>query len=617
MPNIIADEKDVRFALFDVLKVQDLSKTEKFSAFSQDVMEMILSEAQKFAENVLFPLNLRGDKEGVKFEDGKVYSVPGTKETYRAYMKGGWLTAREKEDLGGQGMPQSLHIVTEEMFLAANFSFTTTPHVTHDAAKLIELFGTEEQKRLYMKKMYGGEWIGTMVMTEPDAGSDLGGIRTKAFRRDDGTYSIAGSKIFITNGDTDVTENIVHLILARIEGDLPGTRGLSIFIVPKIRVNPDGSLSGERNDVICGRIEEKLGLHASPTCQMSFGENNNCIGYLLGKEREGISIMFRLINPSRLGVGAWGTGTASIAYLHALRYAKNRIQGAPIDDPKKRVPIIQHPDIRRILMTMKSHIEGMRCFQYYLAYAMDLSAIAEEKEEKERWGRIVDLLMPVLKGYCSEKGFEIANQAIQVYGGYGLSKEYPVEQLMRDVRTGCIVEGTTAVQGMDLAFRKITMEKGKVFADFLAGMDEIATKMASDKGWKDYLDQFSQTRASLAAVPAIFGEQLGKGEKSFPYLKANLFLEAFGDLLVAWFLLQSAFVAQERLDAIFKEKGTADARSREALIDANADAAFFSGKVLSARHFISTILPVTTGKLASIKWNDVSAWEMRESSFGG
>ena len=617
MPNILADEKDVRFTLFDVLKVQDLSKTEMFSAFPQDVMGMIITEAQKFAENVLFPLNLEGDKEGVKFKDGQVYSVPGTREAYKAYTEAGWMTARESEELGGQGMPHSLNIFAEEIFLAANFSFTTTPHVTHDGAKLIELYGTEEQKRLYMQKMYGGQWIGTMVLTEPGAGSDLGGIQTKAVRRDDGTYSISGSKIFITNGDTDVTENIVHLILARIEGDLPGTRGLSIFIVPKIRVNADGSLSGERNDVTCTRIEEKLGLHASPTCQMNFGENNNCIGYLLGKEREGINIMFRLINPSRLGVGAWGTGTASIAYLHALRYAKDRIQGTHIEDSKKKVPIIQHPDVRRILMTMKSQVEGMRCFQYYLAYAMDRAHIATEKEEKDKYNRLVDLLMPVLKGYCSEKGFEMANQAIQVYGGYGLSKEYPVEQLMRDVRTGCIVEGTTAVQGMDLAFRKITMEKGKVFADFLAGMDEIAAKMAADGGWRNYIDQFKETKTALAGVPAIFGEQLGNGRKSFPYLKANLFLEAFGDMLVAWFLLQSAFVAQEKLEAIFKEKGATDAQSKALITDSNADAAFFSGKILSAKHFIGTILPVTTGKIASIKWNDISAWEMRDASFGG
>jgi hypothetical protein len=617
MPNILADEKDIRFALFDVLNVQDLSKTEKFSAFSCDVMNMILSEAQKFAENILFPLNLRGDKEGVKFKDGQVYTVPGTKEAYKAYAEAGWLTARESEDMGGQGMPHCLNIVAEELFLAANFCFTTTPHVTHDGAKLIELYGTEEQKRLYMRKMYSGEWIGTMVLTESGAGSDLGGIQSKAIRRDDGTYSISGSKIFITNGDTDVTDNIIHLILARIEGDLPGTRGLSIFIVPKIRVNPDGSLSGERNDVTCARIEEKIGLHASPTCQMNFGENNNCIGYLLGKEREGINIMFRLINPSRLGVGAWGTGTASIAYLHALRYAKDRIQGTHINDSKKKIPIIQHPDIRRILMTMKSHVEGMRCFQYYLAYTMDRAHIAAEKEERDKLNRLVDLLMPVLKGYCSEKGFEIANSAIQVYGGYGLSKEYPVEQLMRDVRTGCIVEGTTAVQGMDLTFRKVTIENGKVFFDFLAGMDEVIAKMAADEGWKDYLDQFQVTKTSLAGVPGIFGEQMGKGNKPFPYLKANLFLEAFGDLLVAWFLLQSAAVAQAKLNEIFKAKNATNVQSRDLIIEQNTDAAFFSGKILSAKHFIGTILPITVGKLASIKWPDISAWEIKEQSFGG
>lgn len=613
MSSLLTDEKDVRFALFDVLGVQELANTEKYSAYPQDTIEMIYSEAQKFADNVLFPLGVKGDKEGARFENGKVYTTPGTKEAHRSYIESGWMTACESEEIGGQGMPLVLGIAINELFHGANTPFCFFTGVSHHAAKLIEVFGTEEQKRLYMDKIYAGEWLATMALTEPGSGSDLSSLRTKATRRDDGTYAISGSKIFITNGDQDISENIVHLTLARIEGDPEGAKGVSLFIVPKIRLNDDGSMTGEANDVVCTRIEEKIGLHASPTCQMTFGENNNCVGYVLGKEREGLRIMFHMINASRMGVGGWGTGAASAAYLHAVRYAKERVQGARIDNPKMKTPIIGHPDVRRMLMNMKSHVEGMRLLLYYIGLLMDREEVATAPEEKEKLHQLIEMLTPVLKGYCSEKGFEVTNQAIQIYGGYGLCSEYPVEQFMRDTRPTCILEGTTGVQSMDLVFRKI--KKG--FTEFLAGMDDTTAKMAGKNEWAKYIEQFNSVKALLATFPSVFDEQVGKGNNVFPYMKANLFLEAFGDVIIAWFLLQSAVVAQEKLEAIFNEKGAADEQSRIALIDDNADAAFYSGKLMSAKHFIATILPITSGKLASIKWDDISAWEVREQSFGG
>jgi alkylation response protein AidB-like acyl-CoA dehydrogenase len=618
MANVLIDERDVRFVLFDLLKVQELSQTDKYAAFSEDVLGLILSEAQKFAETIIFPLNIKGDKEGAEYKDGMVYSTPGTKEAYQSFVEGGWLIPCESEDLGGQGMPHVVMTATHEMFFAANFPFMCYVNLTHDAAKLIEIFGTEEQKRLYMDRMYGGEWTGTMALTEPGAGSELGAIQVKATRRDDGTYSMSGSKIFITNGEHDVAENIIHMVLARIDGDPPGTKGLSVFIVPKYRVNPDGSL-GERNDVVCSRIEEKIGLHASPTTSLTFGDNNNCTGYLLGGEREGIKIMFHMMNASRLEVGAAGQGTASVSYQHSIRYARERVQGQSIDnpDPTKRVPIIQHPDIRRMLLTMKAYVEGMRALLYYCSYAMDIVSVAKDQDEQAKWSRIIDLLIPIVKAYLTEKGVDTASQAVQLYGGYGCCSEYPVEQFMRDSKVCCIFEGTTGIQGMDLALRKLNMGKGKVYGDFLNGMEDVVLKLSSTEGWGEYLKQFNAARSALAEVPSVFASQAAKGNRSFPYLKATPFLEAFGDVIIAWFLLQGSNVAQEKLNELFEKKGAGDPEAQRKLIDDNADAAFYSGKIQSAKHFVSAVLPVTVGKLEAIKWNDISPWEIREQSFGG
>jgi len=616
MASMLVDERDIQFVLFEFLKVQELSRSEKYSAFSKDVLKLILSEAQKFSESELFPLNVRGDKEGAKYVNGRVHATPGTKEIYESFAQSGWLTPCESEDMGGQGMPHVIMTAAHEMFFAANFPFMCYVNLSHDAAKLIELFGTAEQKKLYLEKMYGGQWTGTMAITEPGAGSDVGAVQTKAVRQEDGTYKISGSKIFITCGEHDIAENIVHMVLARVEGDMPGTKGLSIFIVPKYRPHADGN-AHESNDVFCTRIEDKIGLHASPTASISFGENNDCIGYILGRERDGIKIMFHMINSSRLEVGAWGQSTASVSYLHALHYARERVQGSSIQDPDKKVPIIQHPDIRRILLSMKAHVEGMRALLYYCSYAMDCVSLSQEKEEKEKWEKTIDLLIPVVKAYLTEKGLEIASQAVQVHGGYGCSREYPVEQFMRDAQAGCIFEGTTGIQAMDLALRKLNMNKGKVFIDFLARMEATASQARNTGGWKEYIDQFDKVKTAIADVPSVFKEQVAKGNASFPFLKANLFLDAFGDLIIAWFLLQNALIAQEELAALTKQKGAHDKKTIEAFIDEDPEMAFFSGKIQNARFFIGNILPITMGKITSIKWNDSSAWEIKERSFGG
>lgn len=616
MGSLLVDERDVRFVQFEQFKIQELCEKERFAEFSQDVFEMVLTEGLKFAENVLFPLYLQGDKEGARYEGGEVYSTPGTREAYQSYVEGGWLTFCEDEEVGGQGLPHSLMAPAHEMFFS-NFPFMCYTNLTHDAAKLIEIYGTDEQKRLYMEKMYGGQWTGTMALTEPEAGSDVGAVKLKAIPKSDGTYSMVGSKIYITNGDHNVAENIVHLVLARIEGDPPGTKGLSIFIVPKYRVNEDGS-TGEPNDITCVGIEHKMGLHASPTASLAFGENGNCVGYILGKEREGIKIMFHMMNSSRLEVGMWGQAISSLSYLHALNYARERLQGQSLvrPDPSKQVPIIQHPDIRRTLLMMKSYVEGMRAMLYYCAYAMDREVVAESEEEEKKWGRLIDLLIPICKAYPTDKAVEFASHAIQVYGGYGYSKEYPVEQFLRDSKVACIFEGTNGIQAMDLTLRKLSMGKGKVFADFLSGMDEVINKAYGIEEWKKYADQVAKTRSALAEIPSLFAKQSGKEGFIYPFLKATPFLEAAGDVAISWFLLWGAMIAQEKLEALFHDKGAEDAETQEALIEEKAEAAYLAGKIQSAKFFIGNILPITDGKIEAIKWGETSAWMIHERSFG-
>ncbi len=616
MGSLIVDERDIKFVLYDQLKVQELCEKEKYSDFSDEVFDMIIEQALKFTEEIIFPLNQEGDKDGARFEDGKVFSTPGTKEAYQAFVEGGWLTSCEDYEVGGQGLPHAIMTATHEMFFS-NFPFMCYVNLTHDAAKLIEIFGTDEQKKIYMEKMYGGEWTGTMCLTEPDAGSDVGAIKSKAIPREDGTYSIKGSKIFITNGENDIGDNIIHLLLARIEGDPSGTKGLSIFIVPKYRINPNGSI-GETNDVECTGIEHKMGLRASPTTSLSFGDNDDCVGYLLGNAQDGIRIMFHMMNSSRLEVGIWGQTTCSMSYLHALEYSRERKQGQDMlrKDPAAQVPIIQHPDIRQTLLMMKAYVEGMRAMLYYCGYAMDRQSVAEDDDEKKKWGGLVDLFIPICKAYPTEKGVEFASHAIQVHGGYGYSNEYPVEQFMRDSKVACIFEGTTGVQAMDLALRKLAMKKGTVFVNFINDMDEVIDKAVKIPELERYANQLKKTKTTILEVPKTFAAKGGEGQTFYPFLKATPFLDAMGDVVISWFLLWGATIAQEKLDNMFKENGASDAEKQAELIKNNNNASFLAGKIQSAKFFIGNVLPITGGKIEAIIWGDTSAWDINEQSFG-
>jgi hypothetical protein len=401
-----------------------------------------------------------------------------------------------------------------------------------------------------------------------------------------------------------MTENIVHLVLARIEGDPKGTRGLSIFIVPKYRVNSDGS-PGPHNDVTCMGIEQKMGLHASPTTSLSFGDNDDCHAYLLGQPREGIKIMFHMMNQSRLEVGLFGLGICSISYRHALAFARERLQGQGINGEPGQVPIVNHPDIRRNLLTMKAYVEGMRAMLYYCGYAMDRAEIAAGEDEQKKWQGIVDLLIPIAKAHATEKGVELSSLAMQVYGGAGYSNEYPVEQFMRDSKVACIFEGTTGIQAVDFALRKVPMKGGTVFKGFLDSMDEILNQASKQSDWGPFAGQLRKTRDALGLLPGILANGEERSRLRDQLLAATPFMEAASDTFVAYFLLWSAMVAENK---IAEKGGLPDTLERD------SELAYLAGKIDSARYFIANVLPVVDGKIAALTWKDSSACTIAVSS---
>ncbi len=617
MSNLLVNQRDQEFLLFEQLGIEKLFLTETFKDFSKEDVLMMLKEAEKMAINEILPTYAAGDKEGCVFKDGKVTVPKCYHEPYKKYVEAGWLCPTQPPEVGGQGMPVIMATANFEHCYAANFSFLMYPGLTHGAASLIQYFGTDEQKNKCMYKMYAGQWTGTMCLTEPGAGSDVGALKSTAKRLSDGTFSISGTKSFISCGDHDLTENIIHLVLARIEGDPSGTGGISIFIVPKYRVNLEGGV-GDLNDVHTGNIEHKMGINGSATCTLNFGDDGNCVGELLGKEREGLKIMFHMMNEARQEVGMQALGHASAALEHSIAYAKERIQSVPIWDMKnpdaKAVPIIQHPDVRRDLLWMKAHVEGIRALNYFTAYCMDMAKAYPEQHEK--WQGLVDLLTPVCKAYSSDKAMEICSKAIDVYGGYGYCQEYPVEQYMRDCKISCIYEGTNGIQALDLVGRKLGQNKGM---NVMTMFGEIGLTVAKAKGTdelKIYAIRLEEAYNALVDMTLTLA-QLGKSSSFLiPILNASPYLDIFGDVLVGHFLLQSAALATEKLKAIYQEKGVTDSRGRmRALIHENADVAYYSGKVAAAKFFAVEILCTVKARCEAIKSEEKIPIEMADESF--
>ncbi|MDY7031780.1 MAG: acyl-CoA dehydrogenase [Thermodesulfobacteriota bacterium] len=618
MGNTLVDERDVHFVLYEQLDVEKLCKTQKYKDFTKQDFDMVIEEARKLAVNVLLPTNGPGDKEGCKYENGKVKVPECFHEAFRLYIEGGWLTPTEDPEIGGQGLPFTVFAPLEEYFAGANGALGGYVMLTHGAAKLIEIHGTEEQKKKYMEKMYAGQWTGTMCLTEPGAGSDVGATKTTAKKNEDGTYTITGTKSFITAGEHDLAENIIHPVLARIEGAPPGTKGISLFLVPKIKVNEDGSL-GEENDVFCSGIEHKLGIHGSATTTLNFGDNGKCIGELLGEENKGMRIMFHMMNEARLGVGLQSLGQASSAYLNAVAYAKERLQGASIlsmgDPHAPQVAIINHPDVRRMLLWMKSYVEGMRAFTYYISFCQDMEIVAPDETEREKYADYIALLTPICKGFFSDISFQVIKEAIQVYGGYGYCCEYPVEQLLRDNKIASIYEGANGIQALDLVGRKLGMKKGTVLMNFFTDLSNFVEENKSNETLKTCFEELDKAKNALADVSMYFGQIARGPDFMVPLINAYPYLETFGRVVIGWMLLWQAVIADRKLKEIITKEGASDEEAVKKLISENKDAAFYSGKLASAKYYSGSVLPLVSASVQSMKEGDKTVVEMAEESF--
>jgi len=607
----LGDDRDRRFILFDQLKIQDLTKYEKYQDYDQETFDMVLAEAEKFSENILWPANEIGDHEGCKYDDGDVKTPPGFKEAYDQFAEGGWITVADEPEYGGQGLPYALWTATSECFHGANMAFSNYPNLTHGSGLLIKLFGTDEQKKKYLERMWSGEWAGTMCLTEPGAGSDLGILKTKAKPQDDGTYLIEGTKTFITGGQHDLTPNIIHPVLARIEGDPPGPKGISIFLVPRDKIKDDGSL-GENNDVKCLGIEHKMGIKGSATCQLAFGEDGKCVGELLGESRKGLMIMFHMMNEERLLVATQSLGQASSAYQLAKEYAKERQQGRHITEGKNPeappVPIIQHPDVRRMLLWMKAVSEGLRAMNYYTGMCLDLAETAEGDEQKMYKG-FVEFLTPIVKAYSSDMAWDICEQAIQVLGGYGYCSEYRIEQCARDVKIASLYEGTNGIQAMDLLGRKLPMAGGKVFEALLHQMNPAIEAGKKSELLKPYTENLEQAVEQMVQVVKDIGAKASGKDFMVAFLSATPLLEVVGDVMCGWMLLWQAAEAEAKLNELV---GDGD---KAAIIKENNEAAFLDGKIQSARFFLGSEIKKVVGKVAAITAFEPAAMDIAEESF--
>src|SRR5687768_5370328 len=469
------------FVLKHVVGLDQVNKLQGWEEVTDDVVDAILEEAAKLASEVLSPINSSGDRTGAKYKDGAVTTPPGFKEAYWQYVNAGWGNILSPTKFGGQGLPHLVATPVEEMWGAANLAFKLCPMLTQGAIEAIDHVGPDAVREKFLPNMVSGKWTGTMNLTEPQAGSDLSLVRTKATPQPDGTYRLKGQKIFITYGEHDYTENIIHLVLARIEGAPEGVKGISLFVVPKFLVKDDGSL-GARNDVKCVSIEHKLGIHASPTAVLAFGEKDGAIGYLVGEANRGLEYMFIMMNAARLSVGLEGVAVAERAYQRALGWSRERLQGKPAGVAgAKTSPIVQHPDVKRMLLTMKSVTEAMRALAYWTAAMLDRAKKHPEENERRRCQALVDLLIPVVKGWSTENGIDIASLGIQVHGGMGFIEETGAAQHLRDARITTIYEGTTGIQANDLVGRKVGREEGRTALALIAEMEKILPGLPATK----------------------------------------------------------------------------------------------------------------------------------------
>ncbi len=590
----VAPIKDMLFCMKELAGLEEVARMPGFEDAGLDTAQAVLEECAKLNEGVIAPLNWEGDKYPSSWHDGKVTTTPGFKEAFREYAEGGWQGLQHPADFGGQGLPKTIGAACGEMLNSANLSFALCPLLTDGAIEALLTAGTPEQQATFIPKMISGEWTGTMNLTEPQAGSDLSLVRTKAVPQADGTFRLTGEKIFITYGDQDYTENIVHLVLARIEGAPEGVKGISLFVVPKVNVNADGSL-GERNAVKCASIEHKMGIHASPTAVMVY---EGATGHLVGEANRGLEYMFVMMNAARLGVGLEGVSICERAFQRALGWSRERLQGRPVGvaGAARTAPIIQHPDVKRMLLTMKSSAEATRALAYLVSSLLDRARRHPDEAERRRCQSLVDLLIPVVKGWSTELGIEVASLGVQVHGGMGFIEETGAAQHLRDARIATIYEGTTGIQANDLVGRKVGREGGSTARLLAADMRRILPDLAGSP------------EADLKAIGQRLEKAIGEFERAMEWIVLTYpadpgavaagsvaFLKLSGFTIGGWMMARSALVAARQAAA------------------GEGDPQFLRGKRLTARFFADQLMP-QVDSLAEVVTNGAASVLAAEDS---
>ena len=573
MPVYRAPVQDTLFLLNDVLGIERYANLPGFANATPDMIEAVLTEAGKFCEEVLFPINQSGDLEGcTRHDDGSVTTPKGFKEAYKAYSEAGWGLLTAPEEFGGQGLPHVIGFPVEEYRNAANQAFAMYPGLTQGATAAILVKGSDAQKATYVPKMVSGEWGGTMNLTEPHCGTDLGLIRTRAVPNGDGSYDVTGTKIFISSGEHDLTENIIHLVLAKTPDAPDSVKGISLFIVPKFLVNDDGSL-GARNTLQCGSIEHKMGIHANSTCVMNY---DGAKGWMVGEENKGLAAMFVMMNAARLGVGIQGLGQADVALQNAVQYAQDRRQGraltGPADPQEKADPLFVHPDVRRMLMDGKATVEGLRALCSWGALQVDLAHAAETEEERQLADDLVSLLTPVIKGYGTDKGYDVATNAQQVFGGHGYIEEQGMSQYVRDARITMIYEGANGVQAMDLVGRKLAQNGGRAIQAFFAIVDGEAGGAKANEALADFAGRLEKANGELKAATMWF-MQNGMANPNNIGAGAHHYMHILGIVALGSMWLRMAEAAHK------------------ALAEGRGNKAFLEAKLVTARYFGERFLP--------------------------